>query len=67
MEKQELTEAIRAAMDQILALTQRELQARAKCELEESRRVRGELRRAAEFRASLLAKYNTHLQAHGCK
>lgn len=67
VEKQELTEAIRAATDQILALSQRELQALVKGELKESRRVQGQLKQEVQLRAALLEKYNAHLEAHGCK
>jgi len=66
-EKQELIDSIRTAMDHILALSQQELRALSRHELQESRRIRLELKKAVEGRAALLAEYNEHLRAHGCK
>ncbi len=66
-EKQELVEAIRAATDQIVALSQYGTQPGSKPDAKESERIQRQLNQAKELRASLLEKYNTHVEAHGCK
>ena len=67
LEKQALIDSIRNAMDQILVLSQRELRAVSRHELQESRRIQSELKEAVQFSGSLLTTYNEHLRAHGCK
>lgn len=59
----ELIEAICQVMDKIVALSQRELRARAQCELQESQRLQRELKRAVELRGSLLARYTAQKAA----
>jgi hypothetical protein len=38
-----------------------------KVDVEELNRIEDDLRKAMAFKASLLERYHSHLQAHGCK
>lgn len=53
----EMMDAICSAMDDIVALSQRESRARSLDELKESQRLQRELKKAVELRSSLLARY----------
>jgi hypothetical protein len=53
----QMIDAMCRALDKIVALSQRELRARARYELQESERLQRELKKAVELRGSLLATY----------
>ena len=67
LRKQELIEAIRAAMDQVIALTRQEFRAVKRHDAQETQRIQRELKNTMAFKASLLEKYNAHVRDHGCK
>lgn len=66
-EKGEIVQSIKAAMGQVLFLHRLEVEAIEKGDVERLKRIEDDLRKGMRFKASLLERYQSHLQAHGCK
>lgn len=66
-ERRRLTEALIAEMDNVTSLAQRYTAALARyASAEEIKAIAEEFESAIRFRASLIERYNAHLDAHGC-
>ena len=65
-EKDELTEALRAAMDHIVELTKREISAITDGHGRELEQLGNEVKKAQASKDWLLRKYTTHVKTHGC-
>ena len=65
-EKRQITESIRAVIDQVISLHRREIQAVHRGDVQEVERIQEDLKEAMTHEASLLEKLHAHLQAHGC-
>ena len=65
-ERHELAEAIRVAVDRIVALHRLEVEAVLSNDLEALERLGYDLKQARAFEASLLERYASHVQGHEC-
>ena len=65
-EKQEITESIRAVIDQVISLHRREIQAVHRGDVQEVECIQEDLKEAMTYEASLIEKLHAHLKAHGC-
>lgn len=66
-ERRRLTESLISEMDNVVSIAQRYTAALARyASREEIKAVSDELESAIRFRASLIERYNAHLDAHGC-
>jgi hypothetical protein len=66
-ERDDIVASIRAAVGQVLYLHRLEIEALLKSDTEEVERIEDDLRKAMVFKRSLLERFHSHLQAHGCK
>lgn len=66
-ERRRLTEALIAEMDNVTSLAEDYRQALVRyASIEEIKTISDDFERAVRFRASLIERYNAHLDAHGC-
>ena len=66
-EREEIVASIRATAVHIIALHNAEIGAAHNCDLGEMIRIEDDVRKALVFKASLLERYHSHLEAHGCR
>ena len=63
----DIVRSLKAAMGEVLFLHRLEVEAIEKSDVDEIKRIEDDLRKAMAFKASLLERFHSHLQAHGCK
>ena len=66
LDKQALIEDIRAAMDRVISINNREMEAVVRGEFARLKPLKGELTEARHWKDSLLEEYYRHLREHGC-
>lgn len=64
--KQQLIASLRAAMDHIVALSAREMEAAIANDQDVTKVVQNRLEKARKYKDSLLIEYQTHITSHGC-
>lgn len=66
-ERRRLTEALIAEMDKVTALAERYRVALVRyVPIEELNSISGEFESAIRFRATLIERHKSHIEAHGC-
>ena len=66
LDKQALIEDIRAAMDRLISINNREMEAVVRGEFARLKPLKSELTEARHWKDSLLEEYYRHLREHGC-
>lgn len=66
LDKQALIEDIRAAMDRVISINNREMEAVVRGEFARLKPLKSELTEARHWKDSLLEEYYRHLREHGC-
>ncbi len=64
--KQQLIEHVRAAMDDIVGLTRREVEAAIAGDQDVITTIRQRLEKARQHKDALLAEYQAHINGHHC-
>ena len=65
-ERQKILDSIKAIVDHIAVLHSLEIDAISKGDMEEWEAIRHNLRKATEFKDSLVERYGLHLDGHEC-
>lgn len=66
LDKQALIEDIRVAMDRVISINNREMEAVVRGEFARLKPLKSELTEARHWKDSLLEEYYRHLREHGC-